>query len=221
MTLSQVTEHIRRHDGCDEANALDQLAHAIADRKVWPEWDDTRVAPMGSESLPILSDDDDSPTTDLEYWQRPEIDPGDPDRIREQRSYDPGYVDRRTAAKLEAHRRYRKPLFPWAHVRMRWPAGLGDASGAGVIVARNGPTAPPKPASGTSSNTKHRTGPQPATRNRVLVGMLADYANEPNRLDLEKQVTLAARYGVSRDTAQKARVDALTQLRHNPSITTA
>jgi DNA-binding GntR family transcriptional regulator len=49
--------------------------------------------------------------------------------------------------------------------------------------------------------------------------MLTDYANDQELLRREKQESLAARYGCSRETAKKARVWALDQLQHKSGIT--
>ena len=56
-----------------------------------------------------------------------------------------------------------------------------------------------------SSQGRRQTGPRPLKREGVVEGMLADYSADASALAGEKQETLKARYGVSRDTAEKAR----------------
>ena len=65
----------------------------------------------------------------------------------------------------------------------------------------------------------NRRGPQSKKRNAVVQQMLVDYAGRADELASEKQEFLRTRFRVSRDTATKARKEALEQLQQNPNKT--
>jgi hypothetical protein len=58
-------------------------------------------------------------------------------------------------------------------------------------------------------------GPRPEKRSAIVQRMVSDFANDPEALDDEKQITLETRYGAARSTVEKARREALDQLRRN------
>jgi hypothetical protein len=62
----------------------------------------------------------DEPSRDAVYWLECEADPSDPDCVLEQRFYDPTLVDKRTAARLDRKRRFRKPIFSREQVLALW-----------------------------------------------------------------------------------------------------
>ena len=55
-------------------------------------------------------------------------------------------------------------------------------------------------------------GPRPKKRQLTAREMVKDYSEKPEVLQKEKEETLRSRYGVSRDTARKARADALSEM---------
>jgi hypothetical protein len=55
-------------------------------------------------------------------------------------------------------------------------------------------------------------GPRPTKREQIAAQMTADFASASNELDREKEESLANRYGVSRDTARRARKIAMDRL---------
>jgi hypothetical protein len=66
---------------------------------------------------------------------------------------------------------------------------------------------------------RNRRGPRPIKTNGVVAKMLLDYAGLPDRLAGEKQESLKSLYAVSRDTAEKARRQALEKLQQNSDKT--
>jgi hypothetical protein len=74
------------------------------------------LAPPGGVGVQISV-----PPRDAAYWLTCEIDPTDPDRVREPPPYDSDLVDKHTAKRLEKTRRFRKPLFQHDEVLKLWP----------------------------------------------------------------------------------------------------
>ena len=60
---------------------------------------------------------------------------------------------------------------------------------------------------------RNKTGPKPKLRSQIRDNMLRDYAGLAEDLKREKQETLKSKYGASADTVDKARKEALKQLR--------
>jgi hypothetical protein len=128
MTWSSLVAHVRSIEQCDEREARRQIGNAIEYGKLFPRWTDrplippipgTKISWAPITSTAILPDD--APPRDASYWLECEIDPTDPDQIREPPLYDPGTVDRRTAKRLDKKRRYRRPTFDRYQVLRLWP----------------------------------------------------------------------------------------------------
>jgi len=109
MTWSKLVEHVRDDERCDENEARRQIGNAIADRMLRVRWEDQREIPFGSTGG--IGVQISVPPRDAAYWLTCEIDLIDPDRVLEPPPYDPDWVDKRTAKRLEKTRRFRKPLF--------------------------------------------------------------------------------------------------------------
>jgi len=112
--------------------------------------------------------------------------------------YDRKLVNKRTAARLDRKRRYRKPIFRREQVLKRWPwvpaSGPSDAK-----VVRLAP---------------RRRGPKPEVGNRVKECMRHDLrtgAITKQELRGFKEVELETRYGASRDTCRNARDEVLSE----------
>jgi hypothetical protein len=80
-------------------------------------WADQRSDPR----LPIAVEPDEPPRC-RDYWLNVELHPGDPDKVREPRPYDPAVVTKRQAARLDRERRYRTPLFERSSAERIWLA---------------------------------------------------------------------------------------------------
>jgi hypothetical protein len=95
------------------------------------------------------------------------------------------------------------------------PSAPGQAA-PGVGARAFGATGePPRP----REIARNTTGPSPVKREATRARMIADYVGDPDRLAGEKQEVLRGVYGVSRDTAEKARRAALLELRQNSDRT--
>jgi hypothetical protein len=103
-----------------------------------------------------------------------------------------------------------------------------DVAAAAHLPTRTGTTMEPfvpRPQHGDQADTlsKRRKsghnprGPRPEKREAIARRMIHDYADNPEALLREKQETLRNTYSVSRDTADKARKDALRELQRVPS----
>jgi hypothetical protein len=130
MTWSTLVAHVRNVEQCEEREARRQIGNAIADLKLFPRWTDkpkmppipgTKISWAPRPSTLIIPDD--APPRDANYWLECEIDPNDPDRIREPPPYNPG-MNKSTARRLDKTRRYRKPIFECFHVYRLWPTAV-------------------------------------------------------------------------------------------------
>ncbi len=101
-----------------------------------------------------------------------------------------------------------------------WDALLSDGEAISAcefpreVVLRLWPVAAHTGIAG-AAQPKNSPGPQPKKRDATIQAMLRDYAGAPDRLAVEKQVVLRNKYKVSAETAIKARISALEQLRPN------
>lgn len=69
--------------------------------------------------------------------------------------------------------------------------------------------------------TRNPRGPRPVKRDSVIAQMVKDYAGRTGELRREKQEVISTHYGVSRDTSEKARQEALAQLESRGAETPA
>ena len=70
----------------------------------------------GPIQLPV-----DKPPRGAQYWQECKVDCENPDAVMEPPPYARGLVSRRTAARLDKKRRFRKPMFRRDQVLQLWP----------------------------------------------------------------------------------------------------
>jgi len=122
MTWTEIIAHVKETERCDENEARTKIGNAIAARKLHVRWEDQRKIPFGSSPLSVP---DDEPPRDAKYWQECQPDPDNPDLVREPPPYDPELVGKRTAARLDKKRRFRKPWFPRDRVLLLWPPARG------------------------------------------------------------------------------------------------
>jgi hypothetical protein len=219
MTRTQVIEHICRVADCEENGAISQMASAIADRKLWPQWEDWRRPPLGSSGT-VLSDDEDTPPTDPRFWLKLELDPIDRNLVREPPCYDPKIVKGKLAATFDSGRRFRKPLFPKEHVLMAWPILSLSGEVVGPQVAGTLPSKATAPELARAlpirkddgPSPQKRRGPSPHKREAIVARMgeqLQSGELTPKALMDKLEKELEEDYGVSRDTARKARNEAI------------
>jgi hypothetical protein len=119
MTWTEIIKHVREVEQCDEREARRQIGNAVADRELHVWWEDQREIPFGSTGG--IGVQISVPPRDAAYWLTCEIDLIDPDRVLEPPPYDPDWVDKRTAKRLDKQRRYRKPIFKRDQVLEHWP----------------------------------------------------------------------------------------------------
>jgi hypothetical protein len=117
MTWGQLLKHVRDTDHCDDPEARRQIGNAIADGELLVRWADQRkyLGPPSPTQAP-----GDEPPRDAHYWQECETDPDD--HVLEPHFYDPDLVHKRSTKKrLDAKRRFRKPIFKRDQVLRLWP----------------------------------------------------------------------------------------------------
>jgi hypothetical protein len=125
MTWTEILAHVREAEQCDEREARRKIGKAIANRKLGVRWADERhVWGMSGPMQPPP----DEPPRDAAYWLECKADAGNLDHVLEQ-LYDPSLVDRRTAARLDRKRHFRKPIFLREQVLLLWPH-RGDSATA-------------------------------------------------------------------------------------------
>jgi hypothetical protein len=128
MTWTEIIKHVREAEQCDEREACRQIGNAVADRKLRVWWADESKPSFGSSPLQVPSDE---PPRDAIYWQECEAHPKEPDLVREPPPYDREWVNKRTAARLDKKRRFRKPIFNRDHALLLWPQARSAATAGG------------------------------------------------------------------------------------------
>ena len=134
MTWSEILAHVRDVEKCGEREARRQIGNAVQDGKLAAQWADERS--LWGATAPI-SVPDDRPPRDVNYWLECDIDPNDPNRVREPPPYDPALVSNRRAKQLDKARRFRAPQFPRQGVLTLWKESPGSATAA---IERNAKT---------------------------------------------------------------------------------
>jgi hypothetical protein len=127
MTWSEILAHVRDAKKCDESEARRQIGNAVQDGKLVARWADERS--LWGATAPI-SVPDDRPPRDVNYWLECDIDPNDPNRVREPPPYDPGLVSNRRAKQLDKARRFRATQFPRQLALKLWRKPRGSATTA-------------------------------------------------------------------------------------------
>ena len=191
MTWTKIIKHVREAKQCDEREARRQIGNAIAARKLRVWWEDQREIPFGSSPFQVQVT---VPPRDAAYWLTCEIDPIDPDRVLEPPPHDPDLVNKRTAARLDKKRRFRKPLFPRDQVLMLW-------------------TVESRPDTVASLDSRRR-GPKPERLNKIKDEMrreLSSGALTKKALGELTEEAMRSRYDVSRDTCRRARREVLSE----------
>jgi len=118
MTWSEILAHVRDVEKCADREARRQIGNAVQDGALPAQWADERSGWGASGPIYVPGD---KPPRDVNYWLECEIDPNDPNRVREPPPpYDPGLVSNRRAKQLDKARRFRTPLFPRQRVLKLW-----------------------------------------------------------------------------------------------------
>jgi hypothetical protein len=127
MTWSEILAHVRDVKKCGEREARCQIGNAVQDRKLAARWADERSLWGATAAISVP---DDRPPRDVNYWLECDIDPNDPNRVRESPPYDPGLVSNRRAKQLDKARRFRAPQFPRQGVLKLWRESPGSTTTA-------------------------------------------------------------------------------------------
>ena len=124
MTWTELLAHVQNVERCSEGEARRQIGNAIAERMLSVRWADQRKdfgAPSPNQS-PC-----DEPSQGASHWQECKTDSNDPDLVLEPPPYDRELVDKRTAARLDKERHFRKPMFPRDQALLHWPEAHASA----------------------------------------------------------------------------------------------
>jgi hypothetical protein len=201
MTWTELLAHVIDAKRCSEGEARRQIGNAVEDGGLHVRWADQRkdFGPPSHSSAP-----GDEPPRDASYWQECKTDPNDPDLALEPPPYDSELVDKRTTARLDKKRRFRKPTFQKAQASKLWP-----------LVPPSTPLDPTQGGSDRVVSLDSRTrGPKPETSNRIKGEMRNDLRTQAltkQGLRELKEEALAVQYGASRDTCRKARQEVLSE----------
>jgi hypothetical protein len=117
MTWTEILKHVEKTEQCDAKEARRQIGNAIADGVLSVRWADQRKSFGSSGPFHALTDE---PSRDARYWQECTAHPNDPNLVLEPPPYDRELVDKRTAARLDKKRRFRKPMFRRDQVSLLW-----------------------------------------------------------------------------------------------------
>jgi hypothetical protein len=202
MTWSELLAYVKTEQR-DEREARRQIGHAIAEGRLPVRWIDQRMGFGASSPNQTQADE---PPRDAQYWQECETNPKDPDLVLEPPPYDRELVGKRTAARLDKKRRWRKPIFQKEQVFKLWQ-----------LLPPSGPSDPTRAGAGSDtvvSLDSRRRGPKPDVGNKIKESMRTDLREKQvtcQQLSQMKEEAMVARYGGSRDTCRKARNTVLSE----------
>jgi len=115
MTWTEILAHVKNTEQCDETEARRQIGAAIEDNALFVRWADERKTPIGWSPMQPPRDE---PPRSAAYWQKCKT---RGNLVLEPPPYDRGSVGKRTAARLDKKRRFRKPLFQRFQANELWP----------------------------------------------------------------------------------------------------
>jgi len=192
MTWSQLLKHVRDAEQCEKKEARRQIGNSVMDGVLFVRWAGERKNVFNSGPIQLPADD---PPRDAQYWQECKT---RRDLVLEPPPYDREWVNKRTAARLDKTRRFRKPLFRRDQVLIRWQLVPASRPSDATVV----------------SLVSRRRGPKPKFLNRVKEEMrreLRSAALTKEELGELTEEGLKVRYQASRDTCRKAKREVLSE----------
>jgi hypothetical protein len=198
MTRTQLLNHIRAADHCNEQEALRQMAKAICDGVLLVRWDDARPPPSAGPGPSPMMELLDRPPTAMDYWLNAKVDPSDADRIHAAAPYDP-WPDRQQDGQLRFPWRFRRPLFDRLAVLQLWP--FGPAKVVPLVFRKTGPK------TGKVSSIVD------AMKSDIQCGLLPDQLRQMSDKDLASKY--GDKFGAKRTACREARDRAVSEIDGN------